>query len=68
MSCDAHKCWWQIKPGLVAQPTQSQNAASKLSAERPIGRIVQLYLRIQKLDPEAPKKDLRALMTDSQDW
>ena len=28
MSCDAHKCWWQIKPGLVAQPTQSQNAAS----------------------------------------
>jgi catalase (peroxidase I) len=52
----------------VAEPGEHQGSSPALSSVQPDGRRVQLCPGIQKLDLAAVKKDLRAVMTDPQDW
>jgi catalase (peroxidase I) len=56
------------QPRLVAGSTQSENSPPTLCLVRSDGRQVQLREEFKSLDLQAVKRDLFALMTDSQDW
>ena len=68
MSCDAHKYWWQIKPGLVASQLNLKILHQNSALSDPLDASFNYAEEFKKLDLEALKKDLCALMTDSQDW
>jgi catalase-peroxidase len=52
----------------VAQPAEPEDPPPELRQVRPDGRGFNYAEEFKKLDLEAVKKDLYALMTDSQDW
>jgi catalase-peroxidase len=52
----------------VAQPAEPAHPASEHRPVEPDGRQLQLCQEFKKLNLKALKKDLTALMTDSQDW
>lgn len=56
-----NKDWWpnQLRVDLLSQHSEKSN---------PLGESFNYAQEFQKLDYEAVKRDLRALMTDSQDW
>src|SRR5690606_7371259 len=56
-----NKDWWpnQLRVDLLSQHSDKSN---------PLGESFNYAQEFQKLDYEAVKRDLRALMTDSQDW
>ncbi|MEJ1958195.1 MAG: hypothetical protein WDM70_00990 [Nitrosomonadales bacterium] len=58
----------QIERRLVAQSTEAEHFAPAVRTVRSQGRAVQLRRGVKSLDLNAVKKDLLALMTDSQDW
>jgi hypothetical protein len=43
-----HSPWWQVDPGLVAEPVESQDSSSELSLEQSDGQGFQLRSRIQE--------------------
>ncbi|WKL16092.1 catalase/peroxidase HPI [Comamonas testosteroni] len=57
----SNKDWWpnQLRVDLLSQHSAKSN---------PLGEDFNYAQAFQKLDYEAVKRDLRALMTDSQDW
>ena len=57
----SNKDWWpnQLRVDLLSQHSAKSN---------PLGENFNYAQAFQKLDYEAVKRDLRALMTDSQDW
>jgi catalase (peroxidase I) len=57
-----------VEPGLVAEPVEPQDSSSALELSNPMGEAFNYAEEFKKLDLEALKKDLYALMTDSQDW
>jgi catalase-peroxidase len=52
----------------VAQGAEPGHPAPARQQDQPAGRGLRLSEEVKKLDVEALKKDLKALMTDSQDW
>ena len=58
-----------VEPGLVAEPVEPRRSStSTLAMCNPMGEEFNYAEEFKKLDLEAVKKDLYALMTDSQDW
>ena len=58
-----------VEPGLVAEPVEPQDSSPALLQEsNPMGEEFNYAEEFKKLDLAAVKKDLYALMTDSQDW
>ncbi len=53
---------------LVAESVESESLASERTAGNPLGPDFDYAKEFQKLDLAAVKKDLRELMTTSQDW
>ena len=64
----AHERWSEVESGLVAKPVEPENSPAKLPHVHPLGESFDYAEEFKKLDLEAVKKDLYALMTDSQDW
>ena len=56
------------QPRLVAQPTEPGHPAPARPASNPLGEDFDYAAAFEKLDYAALKADLKALMTDSQDW
>jgi hypothetical protein len=54
--------------GVVAQRPEPRHPASARHQDQPDGEGFDYREELKKLDVEALKKDLHALMTDSQDW
>jgi catalase-peroxidase len=52
----------------VAEPVEPQDSSPELAKSNPMGEDFNYAEEFKKLDLEALKKDLYALMTDSQDW
>ena len=66
---EAHSGWKPSQRELVAQSTEPEDSASALATLQSHGRGVQLRQRSSRPSTSnAVIKDLRALMTDSQDW
>jgi catalase-peroxidase len=55
-------------PPLVAQPAEPEHPAPALGRLQPDGRGLRLREAFKTLDLDAVVADLKALMTDSQDW
>ena len=68
MPGQSHRERGHVEPRLVAEPVEPEYPAPALVQIRSAGPDVQLPEEFKKLDYEALKKDLRKLMTDSQDW
>jgi catalase-peroxidase len=58
----------QVEHGLVAEGAQSRHPAPARQQDQPAGAGFNYREEVKKLDVDALKNDLRALMTDSQDW
>ncbi len=57
-----------LKPGLVAQAVNLKILHQHSSLSNPMGETFNYSKEFKKLDLKAVKKDLYALMTDSQEW
>jgi catalase-peroxidase len=65
---EGHPSVGHVEPGLVAEPVEPQDSAPALALSNPMGEAFNYAEEFKKLDLKAVKKDLYALMTDSQDW